>query len=110
MSQDSVQEVKVITNNFDAEFGRNSGSQVQILTRGGTNSFHGSGYWYFQNNDLGNAKDYFSQKVIPIIQNQGGGTFGGPIYKVHTFFYGSGEAVRTEAVAEPPAPRVLSTS
>src|SRR5437588_5337616 len=108
MSQDSVQEVKVITNNFDAEFGRNSGSQVQILTRGGTNSFHGSGYWYFQNNDLGNAKDYFSQKVIPIIQNQGGGTFGGPIYKDHTFFYGSGEVDRTRGAGGSATASVLT--
>ncbi|PYU13761.1 MAG: hypothetical protein DMG37_09635 [Acidobacteria bacterium] len=108
MSQDSVQEVKVITNNFDAEFGRNSGSQVQILTRGGTNSFHGSGYWYFQNNDLGNAKDYFSQKVIPIIQNQGGGTLGGPIYKDHTFFYGSGEVDRTRGAGGSATASVLT--
>ncbi len=110
MSQDSVQEVKVITNNFDAEFGRNSGSQVQILTKSGTNDFHGSGYWYFQNNDLGNAKDYFSQKVIPIIQNQGGGTFGGPIYKNHTFFYGSGEVDRTRGAGGSATASVLTAA
>src|SRR5260370_3182146 len=92
LSQDAVAEVKVITNNFDAEFGRNSGSQVQILTKGGTNDFHGSAFWYFQNNDLGNARDFFDQtgKPTPIIQNQAGGTIWGPIYKNHTFFYGSG--------------------
>lgn len=110
MSQDAVQEVKVITNNFDAEFGRNSGSQVQILTKGGTNDFHGSGYWYFQNNDLGNAKDYFAQNVIPIIQNQGGGTFGGPIYKNHTFFYGSGEVDRTRGAGGSAVASVLTTA
>jgi Carboxypeptidase regulatory-like domain len=108
-SQDAVQEVKVITNNFDAEFGRNSGSQVQILTKSGTNDFHGSGYWYFQNNDLGNAKDYFSQNVIPIIQNQGGGTFGGPIYKNHTFFYGQGEVDRTRGAGGSAIASVLTT-
>jgi len=110
MSQDSVQEVKVITNNFDAEFGRNSGSQVQILTKGGTNDFHGSGFWYFQNNDLGNAKDYFTQSVIPIIQNQGGGNFGGPIYKNHTFFYGSGEVDRTRGAGGSATATVLTTA
>ncbi|HEV2194130.1 MAG TPA: carboxypeptidase-like regulatory domain-containing protein [Candidatus Acidoferrum sp.] len=110
MSQDSVQEVKVITNNFDAEFGRNSGSQVQILTKGGTNDFHGSGYWYFQNNDLGNAKDYFARSVIPIIQNQGGGTFGGPVYKKHTFFYGTGEVDRTRGAGGSAVASVLTTA
>lgn len=110
LSQDSVQEVKVITNNFDAEFGRNSGSQVQILTKGGTNDFHGSGYWYFQNNDLGNAKDYFAQTVIPIIQNQGGGTFGGPVYKNHTFFYGTGEVDRTRGAGGSAVASVLTTA
>src|SRR5229473_5255493 len=108
--QDAVAEVKVITNNFDAEFGRNSGSQIQILTKSGTNDFHGSGYWYFQNNDLGNAKDYFSQKVIPIIQNQGGGTFGGPIYKNHTFFYGSGEVDRTRGAGGSATASVLTAA
>jgi len=82
LSQDAVSEVKVITNNFDAEFGRNSGSQVQILTKSGTNNYHGSAFWYYQNNDLGNARDFFDQtgSPAPINQNQEGGTFGAPIY------------------------------
>src|SRR5262249_32017380 len=91
LSQDAIQEVKVITNNFDAEFGRNSGSQVQLISKSGTNQFHGSCFWYFQNNDLGNAADFFTGTVTPTIQNQEGGTFGGPIWKDHTFFFGSGE-------------------
>ncbi len=97
LTQDAVAEVKVITNNFDAEFGRNSGSQVQIITKGGTNEYHGSGDWYAQNTDLGNARDYFDTtgQVTPIIQNQGGVTFGAPILKNHTFFYGSWEVDRT---------------
>ncbi len=112
LSQDAVQEVKVITNNFDAEFGRNSGSQVQILTKSGTNNFHGSGFWYFQNNDLGNARDFFDQtgQPTPIIQNQGGGTFGGPIYKDHTFFYGSGEVDRTRGAGATATATVLTTA
>src|ERR1700676_3953438 len=112
LSQDAVQEVKVITNNFDAEFGRNSGSQVQVISKGGTNDFHGSGYWYFQNNDLGNARDFFDQtgKPTPIIQNQGGGTFGGPIYKNHTFFFGSGEVDRTRGAGSSTTASVLTTA
>ena len=112
LSQDAVQEVKVITNNFDAEFGRNSGSQVQILTKGGTNDFHGSGFWYFQNNDLGNARDFFDTtgKPTPIIQNQGGGTLGGPVYRNHTFFFGSGEVDRTRGAGSSVIAHVLTTA
>jgi hypothetical protein len=110
--QDAVEEVKVITNNFDAEFGRNSGSQVQILTKGGTNDYHGSAFWYFQNNDLGNARDFFDQtgRPTPIIQNQGGGTFGAPIYKNHTFFFGSGEVDRTRGAGSTATATVLTTA
>src|SRR4029077_13313000 len=112
LSQDAVAEVKVITNNFDAEFGRNSGSQVQILTKGGTNDYHGSAFWYFQNNDLGNARDFFDKtgKPTPTIQNQGGGTFGAPIYKNHTFFYGSGEVDRTRGAGSTATATVLTTA
>jgi hypothetical protein len=112
LSQDAVAEVKVITNNFDAEFGRNSGSQVQILTKGGTNDYHGSAFWYFQNNDLGNARDFFDQTgaPTPIIQNQGGGTFGAPIYKNHTFFYGSGEVDRTRGAGSTATATVLTSA
>ncbi|HEY2460052.1 MAG TPA: hypothetical protein VGI16_04560 [Candidatus Acidoferrum sp.] len=112
MSQDSVQEVKVITNNFDAEFGRNSGSQVQIITKSGTNQYHGSAYWYHQNNALGNARDYFDQSgnPTPIIQNQGGVTFGAPIYKDHTFFYGTWEVDRTRGAGSTTVANVLTTA
>src|SRR4029077_3800486 len=108
--QDAVAEGKVITNNFDAEFGRNSGSQVQILTKSGTNAYHGSAFWYYQNNDLGNARDFFDQtgSPAPINQNQGGGTFGAPIYKDHTFFYGSGEVDRTRGAGATAIATVLT--
>jgi hypothetical protein len=99
-TQDDVQELKVITNNFDAEFGRNSGAQVQIITKSGTNSYHGEGYYYAQNTFFGNARDYFDQtgSATPIIQNNGGGNFGGPIYKDHTFAYASFEEDRTRGL------------
>jgi hypothetical protein len=112
LSQDAIAEVKVITNNFDAEFGRNSGSQVQILTKSGTNNYHGSAFWYFQNNALGNARDFFDQtgKPTPLIQNQAGGTFGAPIYKNHTFFFGSGEVDRTRGAGSTATATVLTTA
>jgi len=110
LSQDTVQEIKVITNNFDAEFGRNSGSQVQIITKGGTNEYHGSAYWYHQNAALGNARDFFDPtgKPTPIIQSQGGVTFGAPIYKNHTFFYGSWEVDRTRGAGSSTVANVLT--
>jgi hypothetical protein len=109
--QDSVAEVKVITNNFDAEFGRNSGSQVQLLTKSGTNSYHGSAYDYFQNSGLGDARGYFTPAggaVPKLVQNQGGVTFGAPIYKDHTFFYGSWEVDRTAGAGQSVIANVLT--
>ena len=83
-SLDAVQEFKLITNNFSAEFGRNGGAQVQIITKGGTNEFHGTAYWFHQNSAL-NARDFFDDtgKATPFIQNQWGFTAGGPIVKNH---------------------------
>jgi hypothetical protein len=112
--QDSIAEVKIITNNFDAEFGRNSGSQVQLITKGGTNSYHGSAYYYGQNSGFGNARGYFTPEsgpgsaVTKIVQNQGGGTFGGPIYKDHTFFFGSGEVDRVRGAGQAVIANVLT--
>jgi Carboxypeptidase regulatory-like domain len=101
-SYDGVQEFKLISNNFDAEFGRNSGSQVQIITKNGTNNFHGTAYWFYQS-DAFNARDFFTPTnpdgtpgLVPrFTQNQGGFTFGGPIFKGHTYFFGSWELDKT---------------
>ncbi len=108
---DSVAEVKVITNNFDAEFGRNSGSQLQIITKSGSNSYHGSAYDYFQNSGLGNARGYFTPVGGPVpklVQNQGGVTFGAPIIKNKTFFYGSWEVDRTRGAGQSVVANVLT--
>jgi hypothetical protein len=103
-SYDGVQEFKLISNNFDAEFGRNSGSQVQIITKSGGNQFHGSAYIFHQNNYF-NARDYFNNtdpngdpgpgRVNHFVQNQGGFTAGGPIWKDHTFLFGHFEIDKT---------------
>jgi Carboxypeptidase regulatory-like domain len=94
-SLDGVQEFKLISNNFDAEFGRNSGSQVQIITRSGTNAYHGTAYWFHQNSAF-NARDYFDDtgKATPLIRNLGGFTAGGPVIKDHTFVFGHWELLR----------------
>jgi hypothetical protein len=109
---DTIQEVKIITNNFDAEFGRNSGAQVQIITTGGTNQYHGSAYWYHQNAALGQARDFFDTTgaPTPLIQSQGGVTFGAPIYKNHTFFYGNWEVERTRGAGSTATASVLTST
>ena len=91
---DSVEEFRVITNTFDAEYGRNSGSVVNVITKSGGNSFHGDIYEYFRNTVL-DAKNYFDVEGRPQWnQNQFGGTFGGPIKKDRTFFFLSYEGRR----------------
>jgi carboxypeptidase family protein len=88
----SIKEVKIITNNFSAEFGRNSGSQVQYITRSGTNQFHGEGYEYLRNNNF-NARDWFDRSGNPTVirYNQFGGVLGGPIVPNKTHFFVSAE-------------------
>jgi len=90
---DSVEEFRVITNSFDAEYGRNSGSVVNVITKSGGNTFHGDLYEYFRNTIL-DAQGYFNTVRPQWNQNQFGGTFGGPIKKDRTFFFISYEGRR----------------
>lgn len=90
---DSVAEFRVITNAFDAEYGRNSGSVVNVITKAGTNAFHGDVYEYFRNTVL-NAQGYFNTIRPQLNQNQFGGTFGGPVKKDRSFFFLSYEGRR----------------
>ncbi len=94
---DSAQEFRVITNNFDAEFGRNTGAIVDVITRGGTNQLHGDAYEFGRYNALG-ARDFFNTKANgpqdPYVRNDFGASVGGPIWKDHTFFFLNGEAQR----------------
>jgi len=95
-SPDSIAEFRVLTNTFDAEYGRNSGSVVNVVTKSGTNDFHGNLYEFFRNTVL-NASNYcFSAPCTKpkFNQNQFGGTFGGPIKKDRTFFFASYEGRR----------------
>src|SRR5271170_1386046 len=91
---DAVEEFRVITNTFDAEYGRNSGSVVNVITKSGGNTFHGDLYEYFRNTVL-DSQGYFNVLGRPQWnQNQYGGTFGGPIKKDRTFFFFSYEGRR----------------
>lgn len=90
---DAIDEFHILTHNANAEFGRNTGSTTNIITRSGTNSFHGA-LWEFLRNDAMDSSDYFTQTVQPLKQNQFGATFGGPIVKGKTFFFGYYEGFR----------------
>jgi hypothetical protein len=94
-SPDSIEEFRVITNSFDAEYGRNSGAVVNVVTKSGTNAIHGSFYEFFRN-DVLNAHPFtfFPAPKPEFRQNQFGGTLGGPIRKDKTFFFGSYEGRR----------------
>jgi len=90
---DAIEEFRVISNTFDAEYGRNSGAVVNVITRSGTNQWHGNVYEYFRNTVL-NAQGYFNTVKPQENQNQFGGTFGGPLKKDRTFFFTSYEGRR----------------
>jgi outer membrane receptor protein involved in Fe transport len=99
---DAIAEFRILTHNANAEFGRNTGSTTNIVTRGGTNSFHGAA-WEFLRNDAMDASDYFTHSVQPLKQNQFGATFGGPILKDKTFFFGYYEGFRNRQGETVPA-------
>src|SRR5271163_3139500 len=112
---DSIQEFRVLTNTFDAEYGRNSGSVVNVVTKSGTNQWHGSAYEFFRNKVL-NANEYCftAAEGLPcekpqFNQNQFGGTFGGPIKKDRTFFFASYEGRRIRQGILSPAVTVPSS-
>src|SRR3954469_20270270 len=92
-SPDAIQEFRVITNTFDAEYGRNSGSVINVVTKSGTNAWHGSLFEFFRNQGL-NARGYFDIRRPDLKQNDFGGTFGGPIKKDKSFFFLSYEGRR----------------
>lgn len=92
---EGIQEISVQTNSYAPEAGRTAGGVVNIVTKSGTNSFHGSVYEYFRNDALDARQVLQSTGRKPELrQNQYGGSFGGPIFKDRTFFYGDYEGYR----------------
>ena len=87
---DSIQEFKVLTYNYSAEYGTRAGPTVLLTTKSGTNSFHGSLYEFLRNTDL-DARSFFAPSREKFNQNQFGGSIGGPIRKNKTFFFLDGE-------------------
>ena len=99
VSVDAMQEFRIQTSTFAPEFGRTPGAQISIVTRSGTNQFHGTAFDYLRN-DIFDANNWFNTFVTPAIpkakerQNDFGGTLGGPILKGRTFFFFSYEGLR----------------
>jgi Carboxypeptidase regulatory-like domain len=103
ITQDSVQEFRVTTSNYNAEEGTGSGAQVALITRSGTNAWHGSAYEYLRNT-ITSANDYLTKRAelssaqpnepLKLIRNVFGGTVGGPIIRNRLFFFYNYEGTR----------------
>jgi hypothetical protein len=91
---DSIAEFRILTSNFDAEYGEFSGGQINVVTKSGTNEFHGDVFEFLRNTDL-DARNYFSPTRGAFDQNQFGGTIGGPISKNQVFFFGDYQGTRS---------------
>lgn len=90
---DSIHEFRILTNNFDAEYGNYSGGVVNVVTKSGANQVHGSGFEFLRNTAL-DARNFFSPERGFFRQNQFGGTIGGPIAKDKVFYFGDYQGTR----------------
>jgi len=109
-SPDAISEFKVQTSTYDASYGRNPGANVNVVTKSGQNSFHGSAFEYFRNSFL-DANDFFRRQIEAangepnrpqaLNQNQFGGTLGGPIIKDKLFFFFSYQGTRSKNAVDP---------
>ncbi len=94
-SPDAIEEFKVQTDNYSAEYGRAGGAIINVSTRSGSNAFHGVAYQYLRNTALNAYGPFLGTGIKPtLIQNQFGGTFGGPILKDKLFFFADYEGFR----------------
>jgi hypothetical protein len=91
---DSIAEFRILTSNFDAEYGEFSGGQINVVTKSGTNEFHGDVFEFLRNTDL-DARNYFSPTRGAFDQNQFGATIGGPIRKNEVFFFADYQGTRS---------------
>ncbi len=83
---DSIAEFRILTNNFDAEYGAYAGGQINVLTKSGTDQFHGDAFEFVRNTDL-EARNFYDTNRGAYQQNQFGGTVGGPILRNRLFFF-----------------------
>jgi hypothetical protein len=90
---DALEQFKMVTHNYAAEYGNNSGSVVNAVTRSGSNRVHG-GAWNFLRNDALDARNFFARSRPPLRQNQFGANLGGPVLRNRTFLFGYYEGLR----------------
>ena len=112
---ENAEEFRVVTDNFNAEYGRNTGAIIDVVTKGGTNKIHFDAYWFGRYNKIGGARDWFNPATgpsggpeNPYVRNQFGYSVGGPIRKDKTFFFFNQEFQRfptaqTQSVVVPTA-------
>ena len=103
---DSVEEVKMVTNTINPEFGRNSGAILNAITKSGTNQFHGTGFWFYRDTFL-NTHNFFSTTKPIFHQNLFGGTVGGPVWKNKVFFFYSLQLTRA---VQPQSPATITNT
>ncbi len=104
---DSISEFRVLTNNFDPEYGNYNGGMVNVVTKSGSNEYHGDAFWFLRNTDL-DARDYFAPVRGSYQQNQPGGTIGGPILKNKLFFFLDFQHTATTEGVTSPVSAVMS--
>ncbi|MBX5478108.1 MAG: carboxypeptidase regulatory-like domain-containing protein [Pyrinomonas methylaliphatogenes] len=97
---DFIQEVKIQTANFSAEYGRNAGAQINVVTKSGTNEFHGSAFEFLRNDKL-DARNFFAPIRPPLRYNDFGYSLGGPIVKNRFFFFGGQEWKKIRRLSNP---------
>lgn len=90
---EAVQEFKILTSNYSAQYGRGAGATILAATRSGTNEFHGSAYWYHRNDGL-DARNFFDDEKPEFDRNQAGFSLGGRILQDRTFFFTNFELLR----------------
>ena len=95
ISQDAVQEFQVVSTNYSAEYGRAIGGIVNTVTRSGGNQLHGTGYWFFRNQDF-NARDRYATVVPAETRHQAGGSLGGAFVKDKLFYFFNGDFTRRD--------------
>ena len=104
-SPDTIEEVKMVTNTINPEYGRNSGAIMNAVTKSGTNSFHGSAFWFYRDTFL-NTHNFFTQTIPVFHQNLYGGTVGGPVWKNKLFFFYGLQIIRAR---QPNGPTITNT-
>jgi Carboxypeptidase regulatory-like domain len=106
-----VEEVRIAVNNFSAEQGRNGSVLVDIVTKSGSNNWHGSGSWFFSNNSMQGKNNFQEQtpgfQIPDFTRNEYAWGFGGPVKRDHTFFFTSGDVLRSD-VAISRAARIVT--